>query len=362
MYRPKLNSPVKGDLEVQIIDWSAYDFIEETDDDDDTGDKPQYGENKYKKSKPNDKKYIIRMYGINAEGQSVCVHIINFTPYFFIKIPQYWNEDDVSKMMMVVKQKMNYYMKKALISYDIVYRKDFYGFSNNTEFKFVRLVFMNYNAFNKYKDEFGNIIKIDNKSYRMKLYESNISPMLRFMHCQDIAPAAWIKIKNNMYEIKSETRCQIEVSVDWKDVQFLDKNDIGPIMVASFDIECTSGNGEFPTANKKTDKVIQIGTTLHRSGEKECFLHHIITLKKPSEIKKVEVGAKNVVVEYYDTEKEVILAWAQFLNKVDPDMITGWNIWGFDMKYLYDRAENGNGGVVDKYSILFLDFLSRNKE
>lgn len=357
MFRKEIEKLPTGDLTMQIIDWASYDVMEtDYDDDDDYYDEDQ----SYKKKV--ERKYMIRMYGINEKGQSMCVHVNNFTPYFFLKIPQTWNETNVNYLMLEVNKKLNYYAKQALISKDIVMRKEFYGFTNNKKFKFIRFVFKNFMAFNQYKEIFEKNIKIDNKTYKFELYETNISPMLRFMHCRDIIPAAWIKINRGKYDYKSITRCQIEINVDWHDIHFLDKNDIGPMVIASFDIECTSFDGSFPTASRKQDKVIQIGTTVHKNGEKECFLHHIITLKKPEEITKEEVDAENLIVEYYTEEKDVILAWAKFIEKLDPDIITGYNIWGFDMSYLYDRAKSGNGGETFDYADIFLDRLSRNKD
>jgi len=374
MFRKKLEKLPTTDLEVQIIDWASYDITETNfDDSDDDSDDDDYvdlnNQNTYKKKKVAEKKYMIRMYGLNKDGQSVCVHVNSFTPYFFVKIPQTWDQSNVDYLMLEVNKKIDmkvgrgsYYAKKALIKKDIVLRKEFYGFTNNKEFKFLRLIFKNFNAYNKYKEVFNDAIRVDNKLMKFQLYETNISPMLRFMHCRDIIPAAWIKIERGKYDYKHITRCQIEVSVEWKDVLFLDKNDIGPIQIASFDIECTSSDGSFPTANRKNDKVIQIGTTVHKNGEKECFLHHIVTLKRPEKISKEEVDAKNLIVEYYDNERDVILAWAKFINALDPDIITGYNIWGFDMIYLYERAKNGNGGDVFDYSDLFMETLARCKD
>ena len=356
MFRKKLNKLPTNDLEMQIIDWAAYDIMNDLDDD---SDEDSYGT--YKKKRM-ERKYMIRIYGINEEGQSMCVHTNNFTPYFFIKVPQKWTNSDINYMMMEVNKKVKFYAKEALLNYEIVGRKEFYGFTNNKQFKFVRFVFKNFSAFNQYKEVFDKAIKIDKKVYKFHLYESNISPLLRFMHCQDIIPAAWIKIKKGKYNYSSITRCQIEIETDWKNVIFLDKSTIGSIIIASFDLECTSGDGSFPMAKRKSDQIIQIGTTVHKNGQKDCFLHHIITLKRPDEIKKEEIDAENLVVEYYDDEKSVILAWSKFIERLDPDIITGYNIWGFDMEYLYIRVKEGNGGEIFDYSEVFLDRLSRNRE
>lgn len=79
------------------------------------------------------------------------------------------------------------------------------------------------------------------------------------------------------------------------------------------------------------DKVIQIGTVVHRYGDPEPYLKHIITLK----------GCENIdgaVVVPCKTEKEVLMEWNKFINKLDPDIITGYNIFGFDEIFMYDRA------------------------
>ena len=61
------------------------------------------------------------------------------------------------------------------------------------------------------------------------------------------------------------------------------------------------------------DKVIQIGTTIQKYGEKDCFLKHIITLDTCDSI-------PGAVVEAYQTEEEVLLAWRKFIQKLDPDI------------------------------------------
>ena len=59
------------------------------------------------------------------------------------------------------------------------------------------------------------------------------------------------------YELANCTlssKCQINIDVDWKDVEFLDINKMAPITIASFDIECTSSHGDFPVAQKDYTK------------------------------------------------------------------------------------------------------------
>ena len=80
------------------------------------------------------------------------------------------------------------------------------------------------------------------------------------------------------------------------------------------------------------DPVIQIGTVFMRFGEDEPYLHHIITLDTCDDIEGAEVVACK-------TEEEVLKEWKALIQREDPDIITGYNIFGFDYKYMVDRAK-----------------------
>jgi DNA polymerase delta subunit 1 len=44
------------------------------------------------------------------------------------------------------------------------------------------------------------------------------------------------------------------------------------------------------------------------------------------------------VLEFKD-EKSMLLEWRKFIERVDPDMMIGYNIANFDLPYLLDRAK-----------------------
>ncbi len=87
----------------------------------------------------------------------------------------------------------------------------------------------------------------------------------------------------------TETRCQIEVKCKSKHVKSYDKKDISPIVIASFDIECSSLDGSFPKPERRYDEIIQIGTTVHKYGEQTCCYKSMVTLKKCNKIKGVDL-------------------------------------------------------------------------
>jgi len=79
------------------------------------------------------------------------------------------------------------------------------------------------------------------------------------------------------------------------------------------------------------DPVIQIGTTLSRGN----LERHLFVFPDCDPI-------PEIVVHSYKTEKEMILAWFEWMILQNPDILIGYNIFGFDESYLWHRCEELN--------------------
>lgn len=80
------------------------------------------------------------------------------------------------------------------------------------------------------------------------------------------------------------------------------------------------------------DEVTFIGTTFSRFGEPSPYLNHCIVKDTCAEL-------PNAEIESYETEKEVLLAWSKLIQREDPDIIIGYNIFGFDYQFMFQRAQ-----------------------
>ncbi|AYV76861.1 MAG: DNA polymerase family B elongation subunit [Barrevirus sp.] len=320
----------KNDLEFQLTDWAQ------------TSEDTEFAGETLKK-------FIIRLYGTTEDGKKVFVKVKNFTPYFYIGIPETWGSSESQKqkakiLISKVKeevQKKNPDLLNSLKDYEIVSRCIFWKFTNYKKYQFIRLVFHSHEGFRAYERVFNRFIEsplLNPRRHKYKLYESNIEPMLRFMHIQQLKSCGFAKIKagkyNEFLDQVNPSNNDISVYTDWKCIDpILDKGTtILPLIIAAFDIECTSGDGAFPQAKRDDDKVIQIATTFSRYGENECFYKHIITLGSCDKIEGVDV-------ESYDNEVALLLAWTKLIQRMNPDIMTGYNIFGFDYKYLAERAQ-----------------------
>jgi len=82
----------------------------------------------------------------------------------------------------------------------------------------------------------------------------------------------------------------------------------------------------------KGDEVTFIGSTFMRYGEKIPYLNNCIVLNGCSDL-------KNCAIETYKTERDVLLAWQRLIESENPDVIIGYNIFGFDYEFLFQRAK-----------------------
>jgi DNA polymerase delta subunit 1 len=342
---------VKSDIVFQIIDWKAYDITV-----DDNEDVDSEEENKFKKKI---KHLIIRGYGVTEHGNSICIHIEEFKPYFYFKIPEHWDNVKFEEFKNSVIKLVDYNQKDGIFDAGIVKKKEFYGFTNNQLFQYGIFIFKNQSSYYSYlkvmREKKIVIMKTNEEfDFSNKLYETKVSSLLRFFHVKNIDPSGWMKINAGKYKknVPSITRTQIDITINYNDIIKIEKNSISKIIVASFDIECCSDDGSFPKFEIKNDRVIQIGTTVYFMGNNECQYNYIATLNNCDPI-------DNAHVECYKNEKDLILGWATFISRLDPDIITGFNIWGFDWEYIYKRAETGNGGMVEPYHHILYIKLQR---
>lgn len=422
--------------------------------------------------------YTMLIYGTDENNITYSVNIIDYEPYFYIKAPEHWDEYSDNKYQNAVN-KLNYtllnekyetqwngkkyskniipkHLKNHFNNLSVVKKKEFWGFTNEKIFNYIKVSVKSLALFNQMKYYFSS-----RKKEGFLLYESNIEPFIRYTHEQNIKPCGWINIE--IYDITdNETICNYNITTNYKNVKPININKIAPLLIASFDIECTSSHGDFPLARKNYkklaqdltnvarngyeidkrylviwlksiitkdviiddnivinkiypkkllksedipkmieknidniikllnevseievsdneddneviensaklsvgeiakyeddinqllteslpslhgDEIIQIGTTVHKYGYDDIIYKNIITLNTCDKI-------NNCDVIECKTEKQVILEWKKLISELNPDVLIGYNIFGFDMSYIWDRTLEL--GINDKFAM-----------
>ena len=319
----------KDDLEFQILD---IDFYHAKDDDTDKA------------------IFNIMLFGKTRDDKSVFVNVEGFNPYFYVELDPSYRKPLCEKIIKDIQKKIKKDHHDYLIDFSIERAHKFYGFTDNEKFNFLKLTFNNYDAMRAYARTFEipQTLPYINKQRKVnfKLYESNMTPIIRFLHIQNLDPIGWCKIQKSKFRpFKSSQRkgqTDFVVNCNWKNVQRIECSDIHKFKILSYDIECTSEDGKFPQ-NRDGDEIIQIGMTYSTLGEPECYKKVILCLKDTHQI-------DDAIVKCFKNEQDLMLAFTKEVRDNDPDIITGYNIFGFDFEYMMNRAKKYD--IYDKFSRL----------
>ncbi|OJJ88473.1 DNA-directed DNA polymerase delta POL3 [Aspergillus glaucus CBS 516.65] len=289
-------------------------------------------------------KTAIRLFGVTEVGQSVLLHVTGFQHYLYIAAPVNFTKEDCDPYRAFLETKTGLF-QNAIQSVQITMRENIYGFQGNQKSYYLKITVTEPRYITKVRSALENGGSSMNYKGLWSSSDSgiltfdNIQYLLRFMIDTDIAGMAWVEAKAGKYHLfppnEKLSTCQIEASVDYRDLISHPPNGewakMAPLRVLSFDIECAGRKGIFPEPNQ--DPVIQIANVVTRYGESKPFVRNVFVLDTCSLI-------VNTQVLEFDKEEKMLMAWRDFVDKVDPDVIIGYNIANFDFPYLLDRAKH----------------------
>lgn len=264
--------------------------------------------------------YVIDAYGRTPEKETVRVRITGFKPYFYIRLPS--DIEDIDLQPGVRKTKES--------KYDI-----FAGFNG---FRSIEVLKIECPSMSVYRSTIKNLKESNRESKRegleeITLYEANIPPFLRFFHERGIQPASpfvFQPIKDDPKAEKEGVTCQKCYIANYQDVACDPSATTIPLKVCSYDLEVYSESGAFPMASKPADEIIQIGMTFRWSHD----LMKVVSRK----ILVLGTIPDDPEMESCPDEVSLLSRFKEVIDKENPDIICGYNTFGFDDKYVVDRA------------------------
>lgn len=298
---------------------------------------------------------VIHLFGCTAEGQPVRLEVNGFQPFFFLRLPEI-PKQPIEKTFADCRQRLleefqaileqKDLIPESCVEFNLVSKKVLYGYTGEREFPFLQLKFKSLAVFRAVRNlVLNDCMKPKFQIYAgtepVEVYDANLDPLLRFFHLRNINPCGWIRANTKLYarigNIK-DPNAVLEGECDWTQIhpESSPPRACAPFKMASWDIECYSESGDFPLprrADKKDgkegDPVIQIGVVLvqqDRESERHVFV----------------VGScdklDGITVHRFKTEKAMLLGWAAWMELANPDILVGYNTFGFDERYVWLRA------------------------
>ena len=136
---------------VKLLDFNIYDEAGGGSTTDSSSSSDGESNNGYK-YKQDEKRFVIQIFGINEIGETFCIFVNDYKPFFYVKVDDSWNQDKKIEFLNHIKTKLGKYYENSVCECKLIKRKKLYGFDGGKEHKFVLLKFKNTIVMNKVKN------------------------------------------------------------------------------------------------------------------------------------------------------------------------------------------------------------------
>ncbi len=245
-------------------------------------------------------KPVVRIFGRNEKGQSVCALYDQLLPYFYVECPDE-KVDEIKKIAQVkLVEDVQMFLPIGYSSEKSILRK--ITLTNPQDVPDIR-------------------DKLFAMSVR-NIYEADILFKYRFMVDMGLYGMQWINAEGK----GASTKVSKVPTIAAQKIEAVARSENMKIKILSFDIECVSGDMKrLPEAKRDPIAMISLAFSEEHRGKKDLVL--------------VGRNFSGENSKGFPNEKEMLEEFIKVIEEYDPDVITGYNINNFDLPYVLDRLK-----------------------
>ena len=276
-------------------------------------------------------KYVVDLFGRTQDNEVAKVRLTGFRPYFYLKSSSESTEQLQTALERYSQKRMSDMKLSKELKLDAMR-----GFTDLAPVKVWKLSFpalwMLKVAVKTLKQaEF----RVNGRQvYPEDIYESNLPPYIRMFHELDIAPASPVEFEAEDYEPEEESNVDVYYILNYKDLKPAPHVNI-PLYACAYDIETYSDTGNFPVATNPLDEIIQIGVSFRYTNDL------LKTCKRFVFVNRECAPSQDPSVQFVSciSERQLLDQFQKCIHSENPDIISGYNTFGFDDGYVAERAK-----------------------
>jgi DNA polymerase I len=262
-----------------------------------------------------DGKPVVRLYGRDESGNSVCCSVPDFEPYFYAKAEP--------EMAVILQEKFKEHIKRI----EPVSRFEPIGYFKNPV-PMLKVILFDPKGVPLIRDEVRKTVG--------EVYETDILFRNRYMIDYGLGGMGWASAEVAQDSIDTNTLSSIRItSRNAKPADIL-KN--APLRNLAFDIECLPLDGAMPAPEKSPIILMSLAFEPDFKGKKTLVL-----------VGKM-VGMDGNT-ESCDSEEAMLKRFFEIIREYDPDILVGYNSNGFDIPYIVERIKtlNKKGARIEPF-------------
>jgi len=278
-----------------------------------------------------DRKYTVDVFGRLEDDRVAKVRLTGFKPYFYLRAEEGETTSNVYSYIGSAMSKDGKFLVGMKITQEAKLDA-MRGFSGLTPIRVWKLSF-NGTIMMKMVLKTLKTAKFGKREIMLEdIYEANLPPYIRLFHEMDIAPASAISFEADEEDPGDDENVDVCFTVEYTEITPTAAN--VPLYIAGYDIETYSESGNFPVASNPSDEIIQIGVSFRytddmlNSYKRFVFVSGTCSSSKDDSV--VFVSCRN--------EKHLLEEFMKYIRFENPDIIAGYNTFGFDDSYIADRC------------------------
>ena len=299
----------------------------------------------------------IHIWGLTRESKPVLVKVVDFIATMYVELPPIvegkrvtWDESNFEKFI----NYLNFILDdhRPILARKKKMKKLFY-YQSSPNYQMAFLAFRNEEALRHCKNVLAanknagivNIRGIGQCTF--KTWEADIPSIRKFFTAIECGHTQWMRVKGKKVEVEDVERVSISGNEDYPITEIEVKTiNVTPLpytetkgwftspRILSYDIETYCDNHRtFPSAYNDKHCIFNISLIYKQRGVKESLKRYCIVLGDTDEVEGTEI----IKVE---NEMQLIEEWCRLLLRLDPDILIGYNIFGFDNLYLNVRLSS----------------------
>ena len=301
------------------------------------------------------KRCVVRMYCLRPDGGTAIVKMREFKPYFYLEVPIEYttNINKKEKIKQWLNTNRDYKTcacnglcictkERMVPKWQWVYRKRLYyvhkekkedGTYANVKELFIKCEFDSLKFLELFRYLCRRQVKLDGyPPFNFKIHEAE-QPLLKFLATSGLPSLGWVDIFVPPVEPDDKITI-VEANIDeyvcsYKAIKASHDDTIILPKVMTFDIEAYSHiHTAMPNVWDIRDEAFQISIILSHQGVNRKLL---FSLGKPNPIDDVEIHC-------FPSEQKLIQGFMNCINIERPNVILGYNSFGFDLRYLLRRV------------------------
>jgi DNA polymerase elongation subunit (family B) len=318
----------------------------------------------------NEEHVNINLWCLDRESKPWLIRVNDFPAFCYIELPSViqgrhfqWDELQASKVFNFIKRVLG---ESAPYSYQYSMKQKLYYFQGDRKYPMMQLCFKTLDAMTHCRNKFSKPVNIYGfGTVVLNVYETQVDIVRKLFTVRDLSFCTWLKVIGKEIPFDSDLRITTKGTVEKPMREMIvsyanitqekskeSENWFTFPRILAFDIETYSDNHKAMPDDLNVKHVCNIISCIYYEvGKIESRKKYVFVLGDSEPVE----GAEVICVK---TEVELIDSFSQLIIDLDPEIISGYNIFAYDYRYLDNRLKTkmrdwpAMGRLLDKQSTM----------